>query len=143
MAPADITASFEDLYATGGREQGRRIDRTNASAKTALKIYADRNKEVGPQGGSARFFAATPAHPKVYALKTRDGVIAVVPLAHTRELMVTRPGLEVTPGEVEALYGAKTGPIITDVLHGQAAAYLPTRGNAQVLGFTYSLVDAR
>jgi hypothetical protein len=142
VTPADITASFEDLYVTGGREQGMRIDRTNASAKTALQIYAERNKKIGPQGGSARFFAAKPAHPEIYALKTRDGVLALVPLAHYKEVMVTRPGLQVTPSEVETLYGAKPGQVVTSVFHGQAAAYLPAQGSARVLGFTYGVVDA-
>ncbi|MGX5186271.1 hypothetical protein ACWKT5_26705 [Streptomyces avermitilis] len=142
LAPRDVTASFEDLYATGGQQEGTRIDRTTPSAKTALKIYKERNKALGPKGGRTRYFAAKPTHPEVYALKAGDGVLALVPLAHTSELMVTNSGLQISPSKVEKLYEAKTGPIVTDVFHGQAAAYLPVRGNARVLGFTYSVVDA-
>ncbi|MET9777968.1 hypothetical protein ABZ023_27580 [Streptomyces sp. NPDC006367] len=69
-------------------------------------------------------------------------MLALVPLAHTMEVMVTRPGLQVDPSPVESLYGAKAGPVITDEFHGQAAAYLLAQGSARVLGFAYTVTGA-
>ncbi|HWU10994.1 MAG TPA: hypothetical protein VN520_32350 [Streptomyces sp.] len=141
LAPVDVTAAFEDLYATGGRDKSTGLDRTTESAEAALKIYTERDKEVGPKGGAKKFFPAKTSH-AIYALKTREGVLTLVPLAHTMEVMVTRPGLQVDPSPVEALFGAKAGPVITDEFHGQAAAYLPAQGSAQVLGFGYTVTGA-
>ncbi|MFD7552326.1 hypothetical protein [Streptomyces sp. NPDC059816] len=98
LAPVDVTAAFEDLYATGGQDKSTGLDRTTESAK--------------------------------------------VPLAHTMEVMVTRPGLQVDPSPAESLLGAKTGPVITDEFRGQAAAYLSAQGSAQVLGFGYTVTGA-
>ncbi|MFI5864711.1 hypothetical protein [Streptomyces sp. NPDC051546] len=141
LAPADVTAAFEDLYAAGGRDKSSGLDRTTASAKTALKVYAERDKELGPQGGAKKFFPAKTSH-SIYALKTPDGVLALVPLAHTMEVMVTRPGLQVDPSPVDRLYGVKSGPVITDEFRGQAAAYLPAHGSAEILGFSYTVTGA-
>ncbi|MFF7953707.1 hypothetical protein [Streptomyces griseorubiginosus] len=114
---AYITAGFEDFYATGGREQGARITCAPAGGRPA-----------GPRGALPRRHTLAPSHPKGNALKTRDRALAVVPLAHTRELWVTRPVQSIRSGALAALVGAKTRPILTDVLHGQGATYLLTRG---------------
>ncbi|MGP3950876.1 hypothetical protein [Streptomyces sp. 7N604] len=142
LTPEQVGPAFEDFYATGGKRNGKQLDRTTAAAKTAVKIHDTRNDKLGPQGGKVTYFATTPEHTKIYTLKTDRGSLALVPLSHKAEILVTRPGLQVNPAKDEAVYNPRPRPLIVSDYHGQALADLPTAGKPSILGFEYALVDS-
>ncbi|MEU1076469.1 MULTISPECIES: hypothetical protein [unclassified Streptomyces] len=142
LAPESVTAAIEDLFATGGTRQGAALDRTNENAKSILKTYKERGKSLGPRA-KVSFFPATPVNEKVYALRTRDGVLAIAPLAHNEESLVLQPGLQITPGKVGSVYDKSPRPLTVDVFQGEALVLLPEKGQPDILDYRYAQTDSR
>ncbi|MFD8902554.1 hypothetical protein [Streptomyces ardesiacus] len=142
LAPDGVTEAVEDLFATGGTRQGAAMDRTNENARSILKIYKARGKNLGPRA-KVNFFPATPVHEKVYALRTPDGVLAIVPLAHNQESVVLQPGLQITPGKVGSIYNKTPRPVVVDVFQGEALAFLSEKGKPAILDYRYAQTDSR
>ncbi|MFD7954379.1 hypothetical protein ACFV4X_12875 [Streptomyces ardesiacus] len=142
LAPDGVTAAVEDLFATGGTRQGAALDRTSENAKSILKTYKDRGKNLGPRA-KVNFFPATPVHEKVYTLRTPDGILAIVPLAHNEESVVLQPGLQITPGKVGSVYNKTPRPVVVDVFQGEALVLLPEKGKPDILDYRYAQTDSR
>lgn len=145
LAPDGLAAAFEDLFETGGKHSGSQLA-LNQPAKESVEFYEDRNADNGGKA-TTEFAYADPAHPKVYALKLKNGgVLAVFPTAHT----VTRslkgafaPAYEIDPSKIEAVYNPVSRDTITDEQQGQALAVLTPSGKPQVIAREYRLVDSR
>lgn len=141
LAPQDVSAAVEDLFATGGTKQGAEIDRTSKNAKSILKTYKERGKSLGPRA-KVSFFPATPVHERVYTLRSRDGVLVIAPLAHNEESLVLQPGLEITPGKTGSVYDKSPRPVTVDVFQGEALVLLPESGHPDILDYRYALTDS-
>ncbi|WP_435058033.1 hypothetical protein [Streptomyces sp. bgisy060] len=142
LAPEGVTAAVEDLFATGGTRQGAALDRTSENAKSILKTYKERGKNLGPRA-KVSFFPATPVEEKVYTLRTRDGVLTIAPLAHNQESLALQPGLQITPGKVGAVYNKSPRPLTVDVFQGEALVLLPEKGQPDILDYRYAQIDSR
>lgn len=142
LEPDGVPAAVEDLFATGGTKQGAALSRASENAKSILTTYKERGKSLGPQA-KVSFFPASPVHKKVYTLRTRDGVLAIVPLAHNEESLVLRPGLQITPGKVGSVYDKSPRPVTVDVFQGEALVLLPEKGQPDILDYRYAQTDAR
>ena len=144
LAPAQLAAAFTDLYATGGRGPGARLDRGTRPARRALAIHRNRDEGLGHAGVTKSFAGAEPAHSAVFALRTRDGgVLAVAPAAHTVRIEARRKGVRVTPSSAEAVFDGSARARIIDEQSGQLAAALPRSGRPRVLGAAYALTGSR
>ncbi|MFF3763610.1 hypothetical protein ACFYYR_05915 [Streptomyces sp. NPDC001922] len=142
LAPNELTNAYEDVFETGGRKGGKVFGPSSTLSGTK-KIHRDRGKELGP-GARVTFFETEPAHTETYALKTANGgVLAIAPLSHKIETLVTRPGLEITPSDKEAVYDSRRRPVVITDLHGQGLFHLPARGRPTSLDVTYEIVDSR
>ncbi|MFE0357512.1 hypothetical protein ACFW2K_26325 [Streptomyces nigra] len=145
LAPAGLAVAFEDLFETGGKHSGAQLASTRP-AKESVGFYKDRNDNNGGKA-TTEFTYADPAHPKVYALKLKNGgVLAVFPTAHT----VTRSlkgayasTYEIDPSKAEAVYNPLSRDTIIDEQQGQALAVLTPSGKPQVIAREYRLVDSR
>ncbi|MCQ1580442.1 hypothetical protein [Streptomyces parvus] len=142
LAPDGAAAAVEDLFATGGTKQGDVFPPTSDNVKSVLKTYKERGKNLGPQA-KVSFFPTTPAHERVYTLRTRDGVLAIAPLAHNQESLVLQPGLQITPGEVGSVYDKSPRPLTVDVFQGEALVFLPEKGKPDILDYRYAQTDSR
>ncbi|MFF1678802.1 hypothetical protein ACFVYG_22520 [Streptomyces sp. NPDC058256] len=141
LAPDDVSAAVEDLFATGGAKQGAVFPRTSENVKSILKTYTERGKSLGPQA-KVSFFPAAPAHERVYALRTRDGVLAIAPLAHNQEGLVLQPGLQITPGKVSSVYDKSPRALTVDAFQGEALVHLPDHGKPDILDYRYAQTDS-
>ncbi|MEE1736442.1 hypothetical protein PUR49_08005 [Streptomyces sp. BE147] len=139
--PARTTSVRPLRIGTAAIGTGLFLTRGGCAARTAVKICTERDKGLGPHGGAKKFFPAR-ASRTIYAVRTCNGVLALAPLAPITEVRVTRRSLRDDPSPFEVLYGVKTGPVVTDEFHRQAAACLPTQGGAQALGFAYAVTGA-
>lgn len=145
LAPDGLAVAFEDLFTSGGKHSGVQLASTRP-AKESVGFHEDRNDNNGGKA-TTEFAYAAPAHPKVYALKLRNGgVLAVFPTAHT----VTRslkgayaPTYEIDPSKTEAVYNPVSRDTITDEQQGQALAVLAPSGKPQVIAREYRLVASR
>ncbi|MCX4681600.1 hypothetical protein OG413_41090 [Streptomyces sp. NBC_01433] len=142
LSPDDVPAAVEDLFATGGTKQGAALARTGKNAKSILKTHKERGKSLGPQA-KVSFFPATPVNKKVYTLRTRDGVLAIAPLAHNEESLVLQPGLQITPGKVGSVYDKSPRPVTVDVFQGETLMLLPEKGRPDILDYRYAQTDSR
>lgn len=142
LAPDGVPAAVEDLFATGGTKQGAVLSRANDNVKSILTTYKERGKSLGPQA-RVSFFPTTPVHDRVYALRTSEGVLAIVPLAHNEESLVLQPGLQITPGKVGSVYNKSPRPLTVDVFQGEALVLLPKKGQPDILDYRYAQTDAR
>lgn len=142
LAPDGVPAAVEDLFATGGTKQGAPLSRTSETVKSILKTYRERGKSLGSQA-KVSFFPKTPVHERVYALRTRDGVLAIAPLAHNEESLVLQPGLQITPGKVGSVYDKSPRPLTVDVFQGEALVLLPEKGKPDILDYRYAQTDSR
>ncbi|MGI5348838.1 hypothetical protein ACQEU8_11670 [Streptomyces sp. CA-250714] len=143
LRPADVPGTYEDLWQTGGTGKAAALA-PNAVTKEARSTYRHRDDELGAEGARRRFVPVRPRHRDSYELRTADGgVLAVVPLAHEQRLHVTRPGLQLTPSDEEAVYDPAPRSTVVSTFHGQALAHLPRQGRAVVLSAKYGLVDSR
>ncbi|MBO8194947.1 hypothetical protein ITI46_25310 [Streptomyces oryzae] len=143
LRPNDVPGTYEDLWQTGGDDEAAALA-PNAVTKEARSTYLHRDDELGAEGARRRFVPVRPRHRDSYALRTADGgVLAVVPLAHEQRLSVTRPGLQLTPSDEEAVYDPAPRSTVVSTFHGQALAHLPRNGRPAVLSAKYALVDSR
>ncbi|MEV7887506.1 hypothetical protein ACWD3I_25980 [Streptomyces sp. NPDC002817] len=145
LAPDGLAVAFEDLFETGGKHSGAQLA-SSRPAKESIGFYKNRNDNNGGKA-TTEFTYAAPAHPKVYALKLKNGgVLAVFPTAHT----ITRSlkgayaaAYEIGPSKAEAVYNPLSRDTITDEQQGQALAVLSPSGKPQVIAREYRLVDSR
>ncbi|MET8676107.1 hypothetical protein ABZW18_00495 [Streptomyces sp. NPDC004647] len=142
LKPDDIPAAYEDLWETGGKEAGKALS-PSAPATQAKASYRDRDDKLGARGARTNFFRTQPKYTQSYSVQTKDGgVLAIVPLSHKQEVIVTRPGLQLNPDPDEALYNSTPRAVITSDFHGQALAHLPTTGKPKVSSVEYQMVDS-
>ncbi|MGW7261400.1 hypothetical protein [Streptomyces sp. NPDC054834] len=146
LAAADVSAAFEDLYATGGAKDGKNLASTKV-VKEAVKAYRDSSTNGTADGiATKRFFAKTPADTSVYALRMANGgVLAMFPTCHNQEALVKeayRSSRELVPNDEESTLGAHRGPVITDVFEGQGLAELTSK-TARITAIGWQQVDAR
>jgi hypothetical protein len=146
LAPNQLSAAYEDLYETGGKNSASKLDSTTAT-KQAVKVYQDRDNGEAARWSTKKFFAAKPAHPKLYALRLADGgVLAVFPTAHTQERLLKpqyRSSFEINPNKEEAVYNPEGRSLITDEFQGQGLAVLNPKGKARVPAMEWAMVDSR
>ncbi|MEU6379991.1 hypothetical protein [Streptomyces sp. NPDC046909] len=147
LAPNDISAAFEDLYATGGKKAATALTQTTEPAKSALKTYKERNDGNLSQYATKNFFAKTPAYDTTYALRLADGgVLAIVPTSHTSETLLKekyRSAFTITPNDTESVYDPTKRVIITDTFQGILLATLPKSGKPSVIASEYGMTDSK
>ncbi|MFE9768199.1 hypothetical protein ACFYPC_27400 [Streptomyces sp. NPDC005808] len=146
LAPAEVGAAYEDLFATGGTKDGKSLASTEL-VQQAVKTYQDSSTKGTADGiATKRFFAKTPADTSVYALRTADGgVLAMFPTAHNQESLVKeayRSSRSLVPSDGQSALGAIRGDVITDVLEGQGMAEL-TATAARITAIGWQQVDSR
>ncbi|MFG3415657.1 hypothetical protein ACGF14_26485 [Streptomyces althioticus] len=146
LAPNEISAVYEDFFETGGKTASHKLAST-PTTKESVRIYKVRNDGDAGTWSTTRFFAADPAHPKVYALRLENGgVLALVPTAHTEE-QILKPAYMgnflITPSKREAVFGNTRRTVITNEYQGQAIVELPRTGKPLAHDLEYQLVDSR
>lgn len=147
LAPKDVSAAFEDLYATGGKKQGAALSPTTDPVKTALKIYKER--DAGENGSMmTNTYVATPAvRDTVYALRLKSGgALVLLPTAHQQRKILKPAYLlsyKITPSKDEAVYNPAARVAVVDIHQGMALATLPPTGKATVLGGEYRMTDSQ
>ncbi|MEU1107033.1 hypothetical protein ABZ408_39760 [Streptomyces tibetensis] len=88
LAPNDLDTAFEDLFATGGKKEGKDLASTKP-AKESIGYYEKRNSGELATQATVRYFRVQPKYQKVYAMKTADGsVAAIFGTAHTIETLL-------------------------------------------------------
>ncbi|MEU0287479.1 hypothetical protein [Streptomyces sp. NPDC006147] len=146
LAPNEIAAVYEDFFETGGKTASQKLAPT-PTTKTSVQIYKDRNDGDAGTWSTTQFFAADPAHPKVYALRLEDGgVLAIVPMAHTEEQMLKPAYMGsflITPSTREAVFDSTRRTVITNEYQGQGIVELPRTGKPLAHDLEYQLVDSR
>ncbi|GGV55837.1 hypothetical protein [Streptomyces spectabilis] len=143
LAPGEVTAAVEDLFTTGGKNLGRALSHTTGRAPRILTTHRTRGNHVAGQA-LVHFTPIRPAAKKTYALRTRSGVLAIVPLAHRQTFVVTRPELRMKPADKhEAIYDKRPRRAVTDLFQGEALVLLPPEGKPTILDYRYALVDSR
>lgn len=142
-APEDIPDAYEDLWATGGRREGR-ILANNALVKEAKEAFHVRNEDWSDARRGNRYFPRTnPKHNDAYALKTANGgTLAVVPIAHQQITRVNNPSLKITPDAKEKIYDPRPRTLIIDDFHGQALTHLHPAGKPRIISVQYEMVDS-
>lgn len=147
LAPDDISAAFEDLYATGGKKAGSALSRTSAPAKDALKLYKERNDGGLSAYAISAYFANAPTYRTTYALRLADGgVIAVVPTSHTEETLLKeqyRGAFQITPNKRQSVYAPTKRALITDTYQSMLLATLPASGKPAVIAKEYRMTDSK
>lgn len=148
LAPEDLTAAVQDLYISGGENEGKELAST-AVTKDAVKTYLNSEKNGTANGmATLKFFAGKPAHSKVYALRTANGgVLAAFPAAHTREALLKpayRSSHHLVPTERQKALGVGAGQtaVLTDEFQGQGLATLSPTG-ARITEIDLLHVDSR
>ncbi|MGW0825230.1 hypothetical protein [Streptomyces sp. NPDC002845] len=146
LAPDQLSPAYEDLFETGGTREGKKLTPTKLT-KQAVRVYRDSEKSGTAEGhATKKFFAEDPASKRVYALKTANGaVLASFGTAHTQESLVKsqyRSSYELIPNEVQSLYSATRGALITDTYQGQVLAEL-TPTSARLTNSEWQHVDSR
>lgn len=147
LAPDDVSAAFEDLYATGGKKAATALDQTTDAAKGALKLYKDRNKGDLSAYATNNYFAKPPAYNTTYALRLADGgILAVVPASHSEETLLKekyRSSFQITPNDEESVYDPTKRVVITDTYQGILLATLPKSGKPSVIAKEYRMTDSK
>ncbi|MFJ3365782.1 hypothetical protein [Streptomyces anthocyanicus] len=146
LAPDALSKSYEDFFETGGKTAGKTFAETKSS-KGSIEVFKGGVDKDLRGYATEKFFAKEPAHPKVYALRLKNGgAVALFPTAHTSE-MILKPrymsGFDITPGPKEAVYDGSRRDVVTDEFEGQALAVLSPKAKPQVTGIEYALVDSR
>ncbi|QCX82634.1 hypothetical protein C9F11_45370 (plasmid) [Streptomyces sp. YIM 121038] len=142
LAPQEVTAAVEDLFTTGGKKRGRVLSHVTGRAQRILNTHRNRADHVNGQA-LVHFTPIRPASETAYALRTRSGVLAIVPLAHRQTFVVTRPELRMQPDKNEAIYDKRPRRAVTDLFQGEALVLLPDEGKPTILDYRYALVDSR
>ena len=147
LAPDQLGAVYEDFFETGGKKKAAETFASTETSQGSVKVYKDGPDDDVEAFTTEKYFAQTPAHPKVYALKLADGkTLALFPTAHTQELMLKPQYLsshDITPTEDEGLYDPTKRDVVTDEFQGQALAVLDPKGKPRVTAIEYRLVDSR
>ncbi|KPI01073.1 hypothetical protein OK074_5653, partial [Actinobacteria bacterium OK074] len=117
LAPDEVSAAYEDLFATGGTTTGRSLSLTNSVAKDAIKIYQERDSGTDSAYATKSYAAAKVVRDTVYALRLKDGgAVAVLPTAHTSTYALKpqyEPSFQITPTEEEGVFDpAKRGAVV-------------------------------
>ncbi|MGN7135635.1 hypothetical protein [Streptomyces pseudogriseolus] len=146
LAPNEISAVYEDFFETGGKTASQKLAST-PTTKESVRIYEDRNDGDSGTWSTTRYFAADPAHPKVYALRLENGgVLALVPMAHAEE-QILKPAYMgnflINPSQSEAVFDSTRRTVITNEFQGQAIVELPRTGKPIAHDLEYQLVDSR
>ncbi|MFD0501483.1 hypothetical protein [Streptomyces rhizosphaericus] len=141
LSPDGVTSAVEDLFATGGRKDGRSFS-DSPDSRAILKTYRQRNDALGSQA-RVNFVPAIPRHPTVYALRTRTGVLAIAPLAHKEVRVVKQANLQITPGEAESVYQSRPRPQVVTEFQGCTVVNLPAYSRPTILAYQYGLVNSR
>lgn len=142
MAPTGVTDAVEDLFASGGTKEGKSLSQSNKNAKRILTTHKERGDSLGPKA-TVNFFPITPLHRKTYTLTTSSGVLVIAPLAHKQESLVKTSGLQITPGESEAVYNKTPRSVVVDSFQGETVVHLPLRGKPEIIDYQYAMVDSR
>ncbi|MFE0135426.1 hypothetical protein ACFWY6_28205 [Streptomyces sp. NPDC059037] len=142
LAPGGVTEAVEDLFASGGTKEGKKLSQSNKNAKSILATHKERGDSLGPQA-TVNFFPITPLHQKTYTLTTSSGVLVIAPLAHKQESLVKTPGLQITPGKSEAVYNRTPRSVVVDSFQGETVVHLPLQGKPEILDYGYAMVDSR
>jgi len=147
LAPNQISAAFEDLYATGGKKAGTGISQTTEVAKDAIETYTKRDSGKGA-AYATKVYVATPAEfDTVYALRLKDGgVLAALPTAHASQFVLKasyRENYDITPTEVESVFNGRDRDTVVNTYQGMALATLPKTGKPSVLAREYRIVDSQ
>ncbi|MFJ8752064.1 hypothetical protein ACIREO_22445 [Streptomyces sp. NPDC102441] len=142
LAPSGVTDAVEDLFASGGTKDGRKLSLSNEDAKSILKTHKERGDDLGAQA-TVNFFPITPLHEKTYTLTTGSGVMVIAPLAHKEESLVKNSALQITPGKSESVYNKTPRAVVVDSFQGEAVVHLPLQGKPEILDYRYSMVDSR
>ncbi|WP_399939804.1 hypothetical protein ACGH52_15265 [Streptomyces sp. BBFR25] len=147
LAPDRLGEAYEDFFETGGKEKAARTFASTDTSRTSVKISKEGPDDDVKAYATKKFFAAQPAHPKVYALRLADGkTLTVFPTAHTNELMLKpryMSGFDITPTEEESLYDGTKRDVVTDEFQGQGLAVLDPAGKPRVTALEYRMVDSR
>ncbi|MGW0719800.1 hypothetical protein ACWD3K_34360 [Streptomyces sp. NPDC002778] len=146
LAPDDLTAAVQDLYISGGVNEGKKLAPSEPKEQAVTAHHNSEKNGAADGMATLQFFAEAPAHPRVYALRTADGgVLAAFPAAHKREALLKpqyRSSHHLVPDERETTLGASQGAVITDEIQGQGLAVMSTTG-ARVLEMDLLHVDSR
>ncbi|MFH8236915.1 hypothetical protein [Streptomyces sp. NPDC018321] len=147
LAPAQLGEHYEDFFETGGKEKATKTFAATGTSKDAVEVHEEGPDDDVERYATEKYFAADPAHPKVYALRLADGkTLALFPTAHTSELMLKpryMSGFDITPTEEQSLYDAAKRDVVTDEFQGQALGVLDPKGKPRVIAAEYRLVDSR
>ncbi|WP_105973074.1 hypothetical protein [Streptomyces geranii] len=147
LAPNQIPAAFEDLFATGGKKAGTGISQTTEAAKDAIETYTKR--DTGKSAGYATTtYVSTPAEfDTVYALRLKDGgALATVPTAYASQYALKasyRENYNITPTKVEEVFNIRDRDTVVNTYQGTALATLPKTGKPSVIASRYKLVDSQ
>ncbi|MGW3197180.1 hypothetical protein ACWDBD_21830 [Streptomyces sp. NPDC001118] len=148
LAPAQLGATYEDFFETGGAKKASQAFAPTDASKGSVQVYRDRGRDGNLAGYATKeFVGQTPAHPAVYALRLADGgILAAFPTSHTQEVMLKPQYLssfQIGPNPEEAVYDPAKRIGITDVFQGQGLAEMSPKGKAKVLTIEYQMTDSR
>ena len=147
LAPNQISAAYEDLYTTGGKQAGAGLSHTTEAAKDAIETHAKRDT-----GKNAKFattvYVTTPAEfDTVYALRLEDGgALVALPTAHASQYVLKaayRENYDITPTEVESVFNGRDRDTVVNTYQGMALATLPKTGKPSVTAREYRIVDSQ
>ncbi|ELP71237.1 hypothetical protein ACKI1I_00810 [Streptomyces turgidiscabies] len=147
LAPNQISAAFEDLYATGGTKAGAGISHTTEAAKDAIETYAKRDSGKNAKFATTAYVTTPTEFDTVYALRLKDGgVLAALPTAHASQYGLKasyRENYDITPTEVESVFNIRDRDTVVNTYQGMALATLPKTGKPSVTAIEYRIVDSQ
>ncbi|MDQ0933493.1 hypothetical protein [Streptomyces turgidiscabies] len=147
LAPNQISAAYEDLYATGGTKAGAGISHTTEAAKDAIETHAKRDTGKNAKYATVTYVATPTEFDTVYALRLKDGgVLAALPTAHASQYALKaayRENYSITPTEVESVFNGRERDTVVNTYQGMALAVLPKTGKPSVTAREYRIVDSQ
>ncbi|WP_405818363.1 hypothetical protein OG241_25940 [Streptomyces sp. NBC_01390] len=147
LAPNQISAAYEDLYATGGTKAGTAISHTTEAAKEAIETHAKRDSGKNAKFATLTYVTTPTEFDTVYALRLKDGgVLAALPTAHASQFVMKaayRENYDITPTEVESVFNLRERDTVVNTYQGMALATLPKTGKPSVTAREYRIVDSQ
>ncbi|MDX2544245.1 hypothetical protein ACOT81_21755 [Streptomyces sp. WI04-05B] len=147
LAPNQISAAFEDLYATGGTKAGAGISHTTEVAKDAIETHTKRDSGKNAKFATTAYVTTPTEFDTVYALRLKDGgVLAALPTAHASQFVMKaayRENYDITPTEVESVFNGRERDTVVNTYQGMALATLPKTGKPSVTAREYRIVDSQ
>jgi hypothetical protein len=147
LAPNQVSAAYEDLYATGGAKAGAGISHTTEAAKDAIETHAKRDTGKNAKYATVTYVSTPTEFDTVYALRLEDGgVLAALPTAHASQYALKaayRENYGITPTEVESVFNGRERDTVVNTYQGMALAVLPKTGKPSVTAREYRIVDSQ